>query len=138
MSGAMSVAYGLLAFGSLQLAYAEDSSSTTDPQVHLELTPRICTLSAKDKQCEATVTASWRAEHDESLCVVILQRTDIKHCWEHYSQGTYSMMLVFADDLVVQLKDLALQRVLASETLRVIREALLYRHKRREPWNIFG
>jgi hypothetical protein len=30
-----------------------------------------------------------------------------------------------------------LQHVLASEALRVIREALRYRHKRREPWNIF-
>ena len=30
-----------------------------------------------------------------------------------------------------------LQQILASEVLRVIKEAILYRHKRRQPWNIF-
>jgi hypothetical protein len=35
------------------------------------------------------------------------------------------------------LRDLELRNVLASEALRVIREAIRYRHKRRQPWNIF-
>jgi hypothetical protein len=41
------------------------------------------------------------------------------------------------DDLTFQLRDPALQNILASEVLRVIREALHYRHRRRDPWNIF-
>jgi hypothetical protein len=39
--------------------------------------------------------------------------------------------------MVFELKDTDLQRVLAAETLRVIREAIHYRHKRRQPWNVF-
>jgi hypothetical protein len=66
-----------------------------------------------------------------------VDRPDIKRCWENYAEGTYSIELVFADDLVFQLKDIQLQHVLASEALRVIREAMRYRHKRRQPWNIF-
>jgi hypothetical protein len=68
---------------------------------------------------------------------VIEGRTDVKRCWEKYSEGTYSIKLVFSTDLVFQLKDVDLQEVLASQVLRVIHEAILYRHKRREPWNIF-
>jgi hypothetical protein len=108
-----------------------------DDGIHLELSPRICTLASHDKECRTAVHAQWSAPHEESLCLVIVDRPDIKHCWEHYSQGTYSIDLTFVDDLTFQLRDPALQNVLASEVLRVIREALHYRHKRRDPWNIF-
>lgn len=106
-------------------------------EIRLELSPRICTLSINDKQCQTLVRASWHSPRDESLCLVIVERPDVKHCWEKYSEGTYSIELLFADDLEFQLKDVALQRVVASEVLRVIREAIRYRHKRRQPWNIF-
>jgi hypothetical protein len=105
--------------------------------IRLELSPRICTLAADDKQCEARVHANWRSPREESLCLVIVDRPEVKRCWENYSQGTYSIELVFTEDVIFQLKDLELQHVLASEALRVIREALRYRHKRRQPWNIF-
>ena len=105
--------------------------------IHLELSPRICTLATIDTQCDTVVRATWHAPQDESLCLVIVGRPDIKRCWEHYSEGSYSIELVFSSDLIVQLKDLDQQQILASEALRVIREALRYRHKRREPWNIF-
>jgi len=39
--------------------------------------------------------------------------------------------------VVFQLRDVSLEHVLASEALRVIREAIQYRHRRRQPWNIF-
>ena len=68
---------------------------------------------------------------------MIVGRPEIKQCWENYSEGVATIELVFADDLVFQLKDLDLQQVLASEALRVIREAIQYRHKRRQPWNVF-
>ncbi|HEY6924083.1 MAG TPA: DUF3019 domain-containing protein [Steroidobacteraceae bacterium] len=133
---------------SLGLLLATFSGMLTEPSwaaageprednIHLELSPRICTLGAKDKQCQTEVHAQWSASHEESLCLVILDRPDIKRCWEHYSQGTYSIYLTFMDDLTFQLRDPALQNVLASEVLRVIREALHYRHRRRDPWNIF-
>jgi Protein of unknown function (DUF3019) len=105
--------------------------------IHLELSPRICTLAVNDNRCDTVVRASWRAPGDESLCLVIEGRPDVKRCWEKYSEGTYSIKLVFSTDLVFQLKDVDLQQVLASEVLRVIHEAILYRHKRREPWNVF-
>jgi len=41
----------------------------------------------------------------------------------------------FSADLVVELRDTELNRVLASRAIAVIRQAL--RHKRRPPWNIF-
>ncbi len=92
----------------------------------------------KDTQCDAVVRATWQSPRDESLCLVIDGRPDVKRCWEKYSQGSYSIELVFSSDLLFQLKDPDLQQVFASEVLRVIREAIRYRHKRREPWNIFG
>ena len=71
------------------------------------------------------------------MCLVIVDRPEIKRCWENYSQGTYSVELTFTEDLLFQLKDLDLRNVVASEALRVIREAIRYRRKRIEPWNIF-
>jgi hypothetical protein len=90
-----------------------------------------------DTQCDTVVRATWRSPRDESLCLVIVGRPDVQRCWEKYSDGNYSIELVFSTDLVFQLKDLDLKQVLASEVLRVIREAIRYRHKRRDPWNIF-
>jgi hypothetical protein len=111
--------------------------SATDSDIRLELSPRICTLAATDKQCETRVSAKWQSTHEESLCLVILDRPEVKRCWENYSEGTYSIQLIFAEDLVFQLRDVDLRNVLASQALRVIREAIRYRHKRRQPWNIF-
>jgi hypothetical protein len=125
----------LLGLAQPVLAAAPENPAVDD--IHLELSPRICTLASHDKQCQTEVHARWSAPHEESLCLVILDRPEVKHCWEHYAQGTYSLELTFVDDLTVQLRDPGLQNVLASEVLRVIREALQYRHRRREPWNIF-
>lgn len=105
--------------------------------IQLELKPRVCTLAANESQCSTTVHANWHSPREESLCLVILGRSDVKRCWEHYTQGTYSIELVFSDDLLFELKDARLETVLASEALRIIREALRYRHRRRDPWNIF-
>jgi hypothetical protein len=131
---------GVISTAALGLASgwaAAAPAPAADATIHLELSPRICTLASNDKQCQTEVHAQWSAPHEESLCLVIIDRPEIKHCWEHYSQGTYSLELTFVDDVTFQLRDPGLQNVLASEVLRVIREALRYRHKRREPWNIF-
>jgi hypothetical protein len=105
--------------------------------IQLQISPRICILTGRDRQCETPVQAQWRSSREESLCLVIVSRPDVKRCWEHYSEGTYTIQLTFAEDLIFQLRDVSLEHVLASEALRVIREALRYRHKRRQPWNIF-
>jgi len=125
---------------SLSLLAQSDARAATDTAVddiQLELSPRICTLTAGDKQCDTLVRATWRSARDESLCLVIVDRAEVKRCWEKYSGGTYSIELIFSTDVVFQLKDLELQHVLASEVLHVIREAIRYRHKRRQPWSIF-
>ena len=126
-----------LAVGLSSTASFAAAAAPSDADIHLELSPRICTLANNDKQCQTEVHAQWSAPREESLCLVIVDRPDVKRCWEHYSQGTYSIDLTFADDLTFQLRDQDTRNVLASEVLRVIREALHYRHKRREPWNIF-
>jgi hypothetical protein len=116
---------------------ARAAMSPTADGIQLEINPRICTLTGNDKQCVTPVHAQWRSPHEESLCLVIVARPEVKHCWEHYAAGNYTIELTFAEDLVFQLRDVSLEHVLASEALRVIREAIRYRHKRRQPWNIF-
>jgi hypothetical protein len=105
--------------------------------IQLELSPRICTLGSHDTQCQTRVQASWHSPREESLCLVIVDRPEVKQCWERYAQGTYTIELVFSDDVTFQLKDPELQHVLASQAIRVIREAMQFRHKRRQPWNVF-
>jgi Protein of unknown function (DUF3019) len=126
--------YGL---GALDRSRAGGTIDGSEGDIRLTLSPRVCTLALNDKQCATQVHASWQAAREESLCLVILERPNVKRCWEHFSQGTYSIELVFTEDVIFQLKDLELQRVLASEVLRVIRETLRYRHRRRQPWNLF-
>jgi len=111
--------------------------TTSASAIQLQVSPKICTLSADDKQCQTQVLASWRSLTPESLCLIVLEKPEIKRCWERFSEGTYSMELVFSDDLTFQLRDPDMKQVLQSEVLRVIREAIRYRHKRREPWNVF-
>jgi Protein of unknown function (DUF3019) len=133
----MALASILLSLGLLSSSYTSAASGDGRDDIRLELSPRICTLTTKDTQCDTVVHASWRAPGNESLCLIIVGRPEVKRCWEEYSEGSYSIELTFSADLVFQLKDLDLQQVLASEVLRVIREAIRYRHKRREPWNVF-
>jgi hypothetical protein len=125
----------LLALGWMQTAAA--ANHMPSEAIRLDISPRLCTLAASDKQCDVVVHASWSAPQDESLCLVLLGRPEIKRCWEDYSFGTYTLQLEFAQDLTFQLRDPSLQNILASEVLRVLREALQYRHRRRQPWNIF-
>jgi Protein of unknown function (DUF3019) len=132
-----SVARSLALLGLWMAPLAHAAIGPSDENIQLQISPRICTLTGKDKQCETPVHAQWRSSHEESLCLVIVARPDVKRCWEHYAEGTYTIQLTFADDLTFQLRDLSLEHVLASEALRVIREALRFRHKRRQPWNIF-
>lgn len=116
---------------------ASGATEVSSAGIELELSPRVCSLSSHDEQCDTVVRATWSAPHEESLCLVIVDRPEVKQCWEHYEAGAYTVELVFAQDLTFQLRDPDLQQVLASEVLRVIKEAILYRHKRRQPWNIF-
>ena len=104
--------------------------------IELELSPRVCTLSAQDESCDTVVTAQWRSPQDESLCLLIVGQPQVRRCWEQHSEGTYTVRLVFERDLLVELRDLQLQQVLASEAIAVIREALRLRRKRRQPWDI--
>ncbi len=127
----------LALFGICMAPLAYPAMAPTDANIQLQISPRICTLTGGDKQCETPVHAQWRSSHEESLCLVIVARPDVKRCWEHYSEGTYTIQLTFTEDLTFQLRDVSLEHVLASEVLRVIKEALRYRHKRRQPWNIF-
>jgi hypothetical protein len=105
--------------------------------IELKLRPRVCTLSTEEAVCNTTVRAQWRSMRNESLCLLIVDQPQIKHCWEQHSAGIYSVEVSFSQDLTVQLRDLELERVLASQTITVIRQALQLRRKRRPPWNIF-
>ena len=105
--------------------------------IELKVRPRVCTLSDDDTTCNTTVHAQWRSPHDESLCLLIVDRPHIRHCWEKHSAGVYSVEVSFSEDLVVELRDAQADRVLASQAIAVIRQALQLRHKRRPPWNIF-
>ena len=51
------------------------AASTTDIKsggIELELSPRVCTLSAHDEHCDTVVRARWSAPQEESLCLVIV------------------------------------------------------------------
>src|SRR5687768_2186433 len=85
-----------------------------EPSIRLDLKPRVCTMTATDDACETTVRAQWQATRDESLCLVIVGRPEVKRCWENFSEGRYSIELSFAEDLIVQLRDPALENILAS------------------------
>jgi hypothetical protein len=109
---------------------------TPRPDIQLELRPKVCTLSADDDQCDTEIQAHWRSTRNESLCLVIVNRPEIKRCWENHSEGRYTVGLAFSEDLVVELRDAELRGVLVSEAIKVIREALQLRRKRRAPWSI--
>ena len=117
-------------------ARAAAAQSDVPPDIELRLQPRVCTLSADEDRCDTTVKAQWRAPRNESLCLVIVDRPEVRRCWENFSGGTYSIELVFDRDLTVQLRDPQLQEILASQTIAVIKEALQLRRKRRQPWNL--
>jgi hypothetical protein len=120
------------------LGSAAHAAPVNHDSIQLELRPRVCTLPARDEHCDTVVEAQWRSPQDESLCLVIVGRPEIKRCWENFSEGLYSVKLVFSEDLVVELRDPQLQNVLVSEAITVIKEALQLRRKRRQPWSIFN
>jgi hypothetical protein len=118
----------------LTAAAADDASR---PPVDLKVRPRVCTLAGDDKTCNTTVHAQWHSPRNESLCLLIVDRPEVRQCWEDHKEGVYSVEVSFSEDLVIELRDTELDRVLASQAIAVIRQALQLRHKRRPPWNIF-
>ena len=115
-------------------ALAADASR---PRIELKVRPRVCTLSGENPTCNTTVHAQWRSSRNESLCLLIVDRPQVRQCWEGHKEGVYSVEVSFSEDLVVELRDAELDRVLASQAVAVIRQALQLRHRRRPPWNIF-
>jgi hypothetical protein len=115
-------------------ALAADASR---PRIELKLRPRVCTLAEEETSCNTTVHAQWRSSRNESLCLLIVDRPQVRQCWENHKEGVYSVEVSFSDDLVVELRDAEVDRVLASQAIAVIRQALQLRHRRRPPWNIF-
>lgn len=120
---------------SVHTAAAADDASR--PPIDLKVRPRVCTLAGDATTCNTTVHAQWRSPRNESLCLLIVDRPEVRQCWEDHRQGVYSVEVSFSEDLVIELRDTELDRVLASQAIAVIRQALLLRHKRRPPWNIF-
>lgn len=112
------------------------ASADSGEPIKLELSPRVCTLSASDAYCDTVVTAEWHAPQDESLCLLIAGQPQIRRCWENHAEGVYTVRLVFDRDLLVELRDPELTKVLASEVIAVIKEALRLRRRRRQPWDI--
>jgi len=117
---------------------ATAGSEVNGNPIKLELSPRVCTLSAGDENCDTVVTAQWHAEREESLCLLIVGQPQIKQCWENHAEGLYTVRLVFNQSLLVELRDTQLQTVLASEAIAVIKEAIRLRRKRRQPWDILS
>jgi Protein of unknown function (DUF3019) len=115
-------------------ALAADASR---PRIELKVRPRVCTLSDENPTCNTTVHAQWRSSRNESLCLLIVDRPDVRQCWENHREGVYSVEVSFSEDLIVELRDPELDRVLASQAVAVIRQTLQLRHRRRPPWNIF-
>lgn len=120
---------------SVPAAAAADDASR--PPVDLKVRPRVCTLGGDDTTCNTTVHAQWRSARNESLCLLIVDRPEVRQCWENHKEGVYSVEVSFSEDLVIELRDTEVDRVLASQAIAVIRQALQLRHKRRPPWNIF-
>jgi hypothetical protein len=130
-----------LALAMLGVSVAAEAQSPPGPgsdAIKLELSPRVCTLSADAENCETSVTAQWRAPKNESLCLLIVGQPQVKQCWEDHAEGVYTVRLLFNRDLLVELRNLDLSKVLASETIAVIKEALRLRRKRRQPWDILS
>lgn len=119
-------------------ALTSATADASEQPIELKVRPRVCTLAAGDDLCKTTVRAEWRAQQDESLCLVIVGRPEVERCWENFSKGVYSIELAFGDDLLVELRDPELENVLASQAITVIREALKLRRRRHQPWNIFS
>ena len=58
------------------------------------------------------------------MCLLIVDRPDVRQCWEDHKEGVYSVEISFSEDLVVELRDAERDRVLASQAIAVIRQAL--------------
>ena len=127
---------GWMAGSFLVCALACATVAAAPQDIQLDLRPKVCTLSVDDEQCDTEVRAHWRSPRNESLCLLIVNRPEIKRCWENHSEGRYTVALAFSEDLVVELRDAELRGVLVSEAIKVIREALQLRRKRRAPWSI--
>ena len=87
-------------------ALAADASR---PRIELKLRPRVCTLSDENPTCNTTVHAQWRSSRNESLCLLIVDRPQMRQCWENHKEGVYSVEVSFSEDLVVELRDAELR-----------------------------
>jgi hypothetical protein len=122
----------------LCLARLVDADAADSPDgIQLELSPRICTMAADDKQCRTQVHAAWKSGREMSVCLIVVNRPDLKHCWEHAVEGSISVDLLGAEDVTFEIQEADRRQILASEVMRVVRESVRYRHRRRQAWSLF-
>jgi hypothetical protein len=112
-------------------------AAIAEEPLELESVPRVCTLSADDEECRAKVVLSWRSSSPVSVCLGIAERPQPYRCWQDALQGSYELELAATGDVRFVLTEGEPRTVHASVVLRVVRETKRYRHKRREPWNVF-
>lgn len=105
--------------------------------VELDLRPRVCTMAAGDKQCRAQVLVSWRSAPPRALCLTVADRPELNHCWDAASEGNITVEVRAAADVAFQLQTADRPPVVASNVLRVVRESIQYRPRRRAPWSLF-
>ena len=67
----------------------------------------------------------------------IQDRPEVSECWENHTKGKHQVNITFDRDLIVELRDYAEQQVLVSAVVKVVREIVSLRRKRRQPWDLF-
>jgi hypothetical protein len=112
-------------------------AAIAEEPLELASVPRVCTLSADDQLCRAKVVLSWHSPRRVAVCLGIADRPEPYRCWQDASQGSYELELEAAGDVTFVLTEVEPRTVRASVVLRVVRETKRYRHRRREPWNVF-
>lgn len=103
----------------------------------MDIKPRLCTLGEGDTHCRTPVHVVWNAEQEQNACVDFQLFPEVTQCWQDSRSGEVHVELEFDEDLIVSLRDRDSNNILLERTITLVREAVRYRRKRRQPWNIF-
>ncbi len=91
------------------------AAAETSSGVELQVTPDKCISLQQGRTCYSQVTASWRSQTPQDLCLMLQEQQ--LYCWQQQRSGRYQFEFAAPQSAVLQLRQQ--QQVLQQVTIEV-------------------
>ncbi|TQV86899.1 DUF3019 domain-containing protein [Aliikangiella coralliicola] len=106
-------------------------------ELGLFLSPNLCLLSQKESQCEIKLHVRWQTQSPGHYCIKVSDENQVLQCWKNTKNAQTEVELKLKNNLSVSLIEQESEQKIYQQTVRLQRQVVKYRRKRRNPWQFY-